>query len=132
MDNKLFEALSDLDLLTVCIYGEARNQGLEGMLAVGSVINNRVRRGGWFGNSMHTVILKPMQFSCLNEGDPNRATLEHIAIDFKDSLSRLSILKHCYLIAKGILEGMLSSPIGSACYYNTTGCDPKWDDNMRL
>lgn len=127
-----FLALTDEQLLALCMYGEARNQGLDGMLAVGSVIVNRVKRGGWFGTGIKGVILKPMQFSCLNENDPNRATLEHIALDFADSLNQLDVLKRCYWIAKGITEGMLSSNVGSCCYYKTRFCNASWAASMRL
>lgn len=131
-DLKPFVDLEDVELLACCLYGEARNQGLDGMLAVGSVVMNRVRAGGWYGTGIKAVVLKPKQFSCFNDGDPNRATLEHIAGDFRESLRRLEVLKHCHWIARGILEGQLTGNVGSATHYHTRGVDPVWNDAMRL
>lgn len=62
---------SALDTLTKTIWGEARGEGREGMIAVAWVILNRASIGGWWGNSIETVCLKPWQFSCWNANDPN-------------------------------------------------------------
>ena len=43
------------------IYGEAGNQPYEGQLAVGAVVMNRVRSGG-YPNSIQGVISQPGQF----------------------------------------------------------------------
>lgn len=130
-NNKMFESLTELELMTLCIYGEARNQGLDGMLAVGSVILNRAKKPSWWGDSIKTVILKPWQFSCLNEKDPNRKTLENIAVDFNDSLSRLNILRHCWWIAKGLQEGLLESNVGAATHYHTRQISPNWKEKLQ-
>lgn len=130
-DNKIFESLSELELMTLCVYGEARNQGLDGMLAVASVILNRAKKPSWWGQDIKSVILKPWQFSCLNENDPNRNTLENIASDFQDSLKRLNILRHCYWIAKGLLEGFLLSNVGGATHYHTRQVKPDWKDKLQ-
>ncbi len=130
MDNKVFDELKDEELLAVCMYGEARNQGLDGMLAVGSVIVNRAKHPSWWGTDIKSVILKPMQFSCLNENDPNRKTLEHIATDIPDSLMKLEVFKRCYWIAKGIMEGFLGSNVGKATHYHTRQVKPGWKDKL--
>lgn len=126
-----FKELSELELMTLCIYGEARNQGLDGMLAVASVILNRSKKPSWWGHDIKSVILKPWQFSCLNENDPNRKTLENIAADFQDSLKRLNILRHCYWIARGLLEGFLSSNVGGATHYHTRQVKPDWKEKLQ-
>jgi spore germination cell wall hydrolase CwlJ-like protein len=132
MPKEIFEKLSDLELITLCVYGEARNQGLDGMLGVASVIVNRAKHPSWWGSDIKTVVLKPKQFSCLNENDPNVSILRQIAEDFSGSLSKLGVLRLCHWICRGLLEGMLYSNVGSATHYHTVNCDPEWDDNMRL
>lgn len=126
-DNKIFESLTDEELMAVCIYGEARSQGLDGMLAIGSVIVNRSKKTG--GN-VKSIVLTSAQFSCFNEQDPNRGIIEHIARDIKDRLTRLDIFKHSYWIAKGISEGFLSSNVGPSTAYHRIGNSPEW--NMRF
>ena len=76
-DRKHFADLSEARLLGLCIWAEARGEGMEGRVAVGSVVLNRVKHGRmndpWgrrYGRSVHTVIMAPYQFSWLNSNDP--------------------------------------------------------------
>jgi len=56
------------------LYGEARGEGYDGMLAVAWVIKNRLTSGRW-GKTAAAVCLAPYQFSTWNEKDPNRKKL---------------------------------------------------------
>jgi len=134
MNNELFEALDEVKLLTLCIYGEARNQGLDGMLAVGSVVMNRAREPKWWGTDARSVILKDWQFSCFNECDANRPLLEDIAKDFDTNFKIHKALRWSWWIATGIMEGHLSSNVSRAThYYSPLGNDankPDWADKL--
>ena len=55
-----------IDLIARTAYGEDNAGGSLGMQAVINVIQNRKRRGGWFGGTWEDVILKPYQFSIWN------------------------------------------------------------------
>lgn len=132
MDKDVFEKLSELELLTLCLYGEARGEGLDGMLAVGSVVLNRTKSPSWWGHDVKSVILKPYQFSCFNKADSNRNTLEGIAVDFNDALRRLNILRHAYWVAKGLMEGYLTSNVGPATHYHTTNINPEWRNKLQF
>lgn len=55
-----------IDLIARTAYGEDSAGGSRGMQAVINVIQNRRRRGGWFGGTWEDVILKPYQFSIWN------------------------------------------------------------------
>lgn len=131
MNNKIFEKLQEVQLLTLCMWGEARGEGLDGMLAVGSVVLNRVREKK-FGEGIRGVVLRPKQFSCFNEGEPNREKLEIIASDFELNMDTIDSLKACFWVASGLMFGYLKSNVKNANHYNTIGVDPKWDDNMQL
>lgn len=120
---------SDVILLTACIFGEARNQGIAGMLAVGSVVLNRVKRGGWFGSTVEEVILKPKQFSCFNQDDPNKPLLTAMLANFENFETDAEV-KECYWIAKGILDGYLRSNVGKATHYCRFDCHPAWEKVM--
>lgn len=61
---------SDLLHLAKTIYGEARGESIETMLAVGWVIRNRLQAKR-YGDTYKDVVLQPKQFSCWNEDDPN-------------------------------------------------------------
>ena len=61
--------LSEEDLLTACIWAEARGEPIEGQEAVCSVILNRVKKR--MAGSIRAAILKLRQFSWTSPTDPN-------------------------------------------------------------
>jgi len=68
----------DIDTLARTIWGEARNQGRGGMIAVAWCIRNRVDmdlhddgKPDWWGEGYTGVCRAPWQFSCWNKNDPN-------------------------------------------------------------
>ena len=58
-------------MLALAIYREARGESIQAKIAVGCVIRNRVRCGGWYGQGWFGVITKPSQLSSFNLGDRN-------------------------------------------------------------
>jgi N-acetylmuramoyl-L-alanine amidase len=66
-----YASYSDVDLVALAIWREARGEGNLGRRGVGWVIKNRASEGGWWGNCIRGVILKPYQFSSFNRLDPN-------------------------------------------------------------
>ena len=65
----------NVDIVARTIAGEARGCGLLDWLAVGAVIRERVLRPGWWGTDWQSVCRKSSQFSCWNQGDPNRTII---------------------------------------------------------
>ena len=109
------------DYMARTIYGEARGEGVRGMQAVANVIMNRVRAGGWYGASVKDVVLKPYQFSCWNENDPNRkiilnATAEQLAT--------------ARSIADKAIAGELPDITGGATNYHAKSVNPYWAASM--
>lgn len=140
----------DLNVLAQTIWGEARQEGTKGMVAVGNVIKNRAEANKkMFGQGIRGVALKPKQFSCWNEGDPNREKLKDILqydklvsmrksptgepfnewfTKFKNTgeyLEYKSYLK-AKEIAKQILDGTVPDPTKGAVYYHTLDVKPIW------
>lgn len=122
-----FKDLDDLKTLTLCAYGEARGEGVEGMLAVCSVVINRTRVTRY---TIKSVCLKPYQFSCFNANDSNSAKLLEIAQNFDECLNKDNHLKQAYWIAKGIMDGWLQSNVYNATHYHAISILPKWALNM--
>lgn len=56
------------------IYGEARGEVMDGKVAVGCAIRNRMKAG----KNVMQVVLEPLQFSCWNSHDPNRVPMAEI------------------------------------------------------
>lgn len=140
----------DLNVLAQTIWGEARQDGAKGMIAVGNVIKNRVAANKkMFGQGIRGVALKPKQFSCWNPGDPNREKLKDVLQydkiismrksptgepfnewfqKFKNTgeyLEYKSYLK-AKEIAQQLLDGKLPDPTKGATYYHTTDVKPIW------
>ena len=142
----------DVNILAQTIWGEARSHGTTGMLAVGNVIKNRaedVDHARMFGSGIRGVALKPKQFSCWNEGDPNRDRLREILqydrlirlrqspdgtpfdewfAKFKDTGDYMDYKAWLLAkdIAKKIVAGTAPDPTNGAVYYHTTAVKPIW------
>lgn len=123
---QIFQACTDLKLLTLCIYGEARGEGELGRTAVGCVVKNRVKLHPQ--KSYKEVILKPLQFSCFNSDDPNFKTLLEYA---EKSYTLDSHFVDCMIIAESILSEKIGDITGGATnYFNPKQASPKWAANM--
>ena len=111
-----------VDYMARTIYGEARGEGKKGMQAVGNVIMNRVKKGGWYGASIKDVVLKPYQFSCWNDGDVNKTIITN---------ATPAMLKQATAIAEQVISGELPDITGGAThYYAKTISEPYWAKKM--
>ncbi|HVO17344.1 MAG TPA: cell wall hydrolase [Alphaproteobacteria bacterium] len=108
----------DVDVVARTLYGEARGQPLDGIVAVASVVMNRARRGA-YGATPAEVCLRPWQFSCWNARDPNRAIIERVQ-------PGTFLFDVCRLVAALVLRGLLPDPTGGATHYHTKGVAPDW------
>lgn len=129
MRSNPFASLSDAQLLALTIYGEARGESAEGKIAVGSVVLERVRRQTWYGKTVQEVCLKPWQFSCFNEADPNRGKLINIAEKWDEAMAMDASLNDCYGISSGLLDGSIA-PNVKATHYKTIRCNAEWAERM--
>ncbi len=122
--------LSDLDVLALTIYGEARNQPVEGKIAVGNVCRNRLKTNRW-GHTYERVCLAPMQFSCWSPqgGLSNYTTLKALAAQIMDGHPPVDpILAECYWVASGITGGAARDNTENATFYHvvTMAKFPSW------
>jgi len=70
MDPQPYDQLTDLELMSLCCWREARGEKDLGKRGVCHVVANRVAQGH-FGGSISQVILWPYQFSSFNRDDAN-------------------------------------------------------------
>ena len=80
----------DIDTLARTLYGEARGEGKQGMIAVACVVVTRAMIADEYmdahgtqhplygDGSLSSACQMPLQFSCWNQGDPNRETIENV------------------------------------------------------
>ena len=122
--------VSDTDILVgaLTVWGEARGDTQEGRTAVAHTILNRCKAQSWYGkgngedlkdHTISAVCLKPMQFSCWNEKDPNRKTLTKMlsagwsSIAYKD-------FRACLKALTDALDGFAKDQTAGATHYLTT------------
>lgn len=114
----------DLDIMARTLYGEARGEyvklGVAALMAVGNVIVNRFKRHTKYGKTLAEVCLKPRQFSCWNEGDPNRSLIQEENLE-KDPLFRVS-----HQVAKKVALGLWPDLTKGSDHYHTIACRPYW------
>lgn len=121
--------MTDTEVLARTIWGEARGEGLEGMAAVANTIMNRVHidlgndgKPDWWGEGVKGVCLKPWQYSCWNENDPNREKLLDVTTEtswrYSDAL----------MLAEAAVAGKLHDRTNGATHYYAPALvhQPKW------
>ena len=109
----------ELFTLAKTIYGEARGESRKGKQAVCHVILNRVKKGGWWGNTIEKVCRKKYQFSCWNENDPNKEKLDNLTLSDMDYLSCIAVAAEC-------LTGELIDNTHHCTHYHVKGLEPSW------
>lgn len=119
----------DVQTLALTLWGEARSEGREGVIAVAWVIRNRVEldlnRDGqpdWWGEGYAQVCRTPYQFSCWNKTDPNRPYL----IGAK-SIPPAQLLM-CIEVAQSVMNNAVPDPTNGATHYYATNMrkPPSW------
>ena len=111
--------LFERELVARIVWGEARGEGLRGMMAVTNVIANRRAKG--FGSSLMTVATARSQFSAFNATDPNRASLLTVHVDDP----QLVIARRLVGMAQ---DRALKDVTGGADHYHAIGIHPSWAD----
>lgn len=127
--------LSDSNLVALTIYGEGRGERVEGRIAIGCVIRNRVMADlksdnlpDWWGEGYEAVCLKEGQFSCWNPKDPNRPLLRLLSQKLMEGLPlNDTAFEECQWIAEGVVSRRARDrTTGATHYYANNITPPKW------
>lgn len=110
-----------IDTIARTIFGEARGEDFNGMVAVANVIINRSRKPGWWGRDPVSCATAPYQFSCWNMNDPNRPKL----------LAVTGEADPWFYVAEGIAGLALTNRLtdithGADSYYAEGTTPPRW------
>jgi hypothetical protein len=108
---------TDRILLARTLQAEAGNQGFDGMVAAGSVINNRMRQSG---KPLSDIILADGQFSAWNGVTGYAGGEQGQDMNFQPGPEAMEA-------ADAILSGEFADPTGGATHYYADGIsDPDW------
>ena len=133
--------LGAVEIVAATVYGEARDQPLEGQVAVACVIRNRVLRPE-IPLSYQAVCLKPLQFSCWSSkgGFANYKATVGAATQMVSWRGRVpsdavkpdqKVMRQCLWIATGVVSGaILDNTKGSDHYYADSIPMPSWAKDM--
>lgn len=123
--------LSEREIVALTIYGEARGEPVEGQIAVGCVIRNRVRDKRW-PDDFRGVCLQPSQFSCWNEGDPTQAAVLRAAR--KAQIGQHDpVMRQCLWVALGVCDDSVQDTVrGANHYFADSIAPPSWSERMIL
>lgn len=116
-------------VLALTMWGEARNQGKNGMRAVGHVIKNRAESGlETFADTIEGVAKQPSQFSAWNRNDSNYKLMNNID-QLDKSGQDYKMWQEAQVLAKRILSGNDSDLTKGALFYHTDSIKPRWARN---
>ncbi|GHT90121.1 hypothetical protein FACS1894113_5640 [Alphaproteobacteria bacterium] len=106
------------EIMAKTMFGEARGEyrkyGINSIIAIGSVIMNRVAKSG---KSIEDICLKPLQFSCWNESDPNRSIIDNISENDE-------VYTICLDAAEGVISQKIEDVTNGADHYYSTKLKP--------
>lgn len=113
-------SFSDQEIVARTLWGEARSQGVMGMVAVACVIMNRSYNPGWWGTSLRGVCLAPMQFSCWNDSDPQAEKMRSPINDMEYVQSST--------VAEMLFNHSINDITNGADHYRAEYAHPVWAD----
>lgn len=118
--------LPDEAILGLTLYGEARGEPVEGIIAVGCVIRNRVLDKRW-PDDYRGVCLQKAQFSCWDAvgGESNFQAVLAAAQILKAHEPVPPALEQCAWVALGISRGAILDNTKGADHYHALRLTPR-------
>ena len=111
------QRITDVFFLAFCVWREARGESRDAQVAVAYSITTRVSKGGWWGNTIASVVTAPLQYSSMTYAkDPQLAKYPT-----GDSWEA------CMDVAEDVLDAKVPNPVPDAdSYYDTSIKAPNW------
>jgi len=121
------DALTDAQVFIVTLYGEARSEPVEGIVAVGSCVRNRVQDGRW-GKDYRAVCLAPWQFSCwspkggVRNFDRVSALVRTMA---EKKVITDTVVRELTYLAHGFIANFIRDTVKGATHYHVATMQPR-------
>lgn len=140
LPNEMIAALTEPQILTLTLFGEARGEPIEGQIAIGCLIRNRLETGRW-GASYSKVCLAPWQFSCWTPkgGQHNHDLVISMAKELATSQQVPDDinLRQCAWVSMGVIGAWVQDTTHDATHYyapsamTPAGTVPTWAINQQ-
>ena len=118
MDDQIIGNSTQFEVLALTIIGEARGERIDGQVAVGCVIRNRLQKKAHKYHSYKDVCLEPLQFSCWNSDDVNRPfLLELVESIVKGERIQDPHIRQCMVVARGIEDWSIIDITSGSTHY---------------
>lgn len=124
-------SLDATEIVALTLWGEARGEPVQGIVAVGNVIVNRVKdRNRRWGSTWQDICLKRWQFSCWMKegGEKNYAAMTAMVAELAQHHPlKEPQFRQCWWVARGLVDDLLMDHVkGANHYYASTIAAPKW------
>jgi hypothetical protein len=111
-------SLGDTEILALTLIGEARGEPIEGQVAVGCVVRNRLHGNPTKYRNYSDVCLEKEQFSCWNIFDVNYPFLLDMCNQMIDNRTFDDpYIRQCFLVANGVVDGSIRDNTKGAQFY---------------
>jgi spore germination cell wall hydrolase CwlJ-like protein len=131
--DSILTKLTDPEILELTLFGEARGEPIEGQIAVGCVIRNRLHNNPAKYKSYSDVCLEKEQFSCWNSNDPNYVMLLKMGTNLINGANTTD--RQCAWVAQGIINWAIRDNTNVALHYMTKELfmtnRPTWAANVK-
>ena len=124
---EIIAALSERNVVALTLFGEVRNEPIEGIVAVACVIRNRVRTQ-YRGQTYRQCCLAPWQFSCwkVEGGKANHEALMILARELVGGQTpKDRAFAECDYVAQGVLSDTFRDRVGRCRHYHTSAMKPR-------
>lgn len=110
---------ADITFLALILWREARGESVDAREAVGQVVMNRVRKPGWWGKDVMSVVFKRWQFSSVTDPKDQQLTKWPESSDKQWG--------ECLDIASRCVNNQIGNIVqGGDSYYDTSIPAPYW------
>lgn len=125
MDDRSIHDITDLVLMTLCVWREARGETPACRLAVACSIMERVHTPGWWGHDIQSVVTKPWQYSSMTATHDTQLTRYAVTNDLGWAA--------CMRLVSDAINGTAANPApGADSYYDVSIEAPKWAEGGRF
>ena len=141
--HKVFHEHTELQLLAMALFGEARGQPAETRVGIGDAILNRALHPSWWGRNLKEVILKPWQFSSFNGPEviqgitPDRTDPNYGKLREPLKYESPKVWEACCEAASAVYQRLTEvtrpdAVQGANHYYDTSIPAPRWADETKF